>query len=58
VIDAVVKEPVGGAHRNPEISIDALGDAVEIALRQIDADGLPGPALRHRRRERFLAMGG
>jgi acetyl-CoA carboxylase carboxyl transferase subunit alpha len=57
VIDAVVKEPVGGAHRNPEISIDALGDAVEIALRQIDADGLPGPALRHRRRERFLAMG-
>jgi acetyl-CoA carboxylase carboxyl transferase subunit alpha len=58
VIDTVVKEPVGGAHRNPEISIDALGDAVEIALRQIDADGLPGPALRHRRRERFLAMGG
>ncbi len=58
VIDAVVTEPVGGAHRNPEISIDALGDAVEIALRQIDADGLPGPALRHRRRERFLAMGG
>ena len=58
VIDAVVKEPVGGAHRNPGISIDALGDAVEIALRQIDADGLPGPALRHRRRERFLAMGG
>ena len=58
VVDTVVKEPVGGAHRNPEVSIDALGNAIEIALRQIETDGVDGPTLRKRRRERFLAMGG
>ncbi len=58
VVDTVVKEPVGGAHRNPEVSIDALGNAIEIALRQIQTDGVDGATLRKRRRERFLAMGG
>jgi len=58
VVDTVVKEPVGGAHRNPEVSIDALGNAIEVALRQIETDGVDGPTLRKRRRERFLAMGG
>jgi acetyl-CoA carboxylase carboxyl transferase subunit alpha len=54
----VIKEPVGGAHRNPEVSVDALGNAIEVALRQIETDGVDGPTLRKRRRERFLAMGG
>jgi len=58
VVDMVIKEPVGGAHRNPEVSIDALGNAIEVALRQIETDGVDGPTLRKRRRERFLAMGG
>ncbi|MEK9827697.1 MAG: acetyl-CoA carboxylase carboxyltransferase subunit alpha [Rhodospirillales bacterium] len=58
VVDTVVKEPVGGAHRNPEVSIDALGNAIEVALRQIQTDGVDGATLRKRRRERFLAMGG
>ncbi len=58
VVDTVIKEPVGGAHRNPEVSIDALGNAIEVALRQIETDGVDGPTLRKRRRERFLAMGG
>ena len=58
VVDTVVKEPIGGAHRNPEVSIDALGNAIEVALRQIETDGVDGPTLRKRRRERFLAMGG
>jgi acetyl-CoA carboxylase carboxyl transferase subunit alpha len=58
VVDTVVKEPIGGAHRNPEVSIDALGNAIEVALRQIETDGVDGPTLRKRRRERFLALGG
>jgi acetyl-CoA carboxylase carboxyl transferase subunit alpha len=58
VVDTVVKEPIGGAHRDPEVSIDALGNAIEVALRQIETDGVDGPTLRKRRRERFLAMGG
>ncbi len=58
VIDAVVPEPVGGAHRNSDAAIAALGDAIAAALADTEASGLDGPALRARRRERFLGMGG
>ncbi len=54
VVDAIVPEPVGGAHRNPEVAIDALGRAIATAL-----DGLAKmdrSALRAHRREKFLAM--
>jgi acetyl-CoA carboxylase carboxyl transferase subunit alpha len=55
VIDRIVTEPVGGAHRSPEAAIDQLGDEIEAAL-----DGMTGlsPAeLRADRRRKFLAMG-
>jgi acetyl-CoA carboxylase carboxyl transferase subunit alpha len=55
VIDGIIPEPLGGAHRNPGMAVQALGDAVEAAL-----DGLAGlspEALRHARRAKFLAMG-
>ncbi|WP_425407370.1 acetyl-CoA carboxylase carboxyltransferase subunit alpha [Hwanghaeella sp.] len=55
VIDKVIKEPVGGAHREPDEAIDKVGDAVEAALNEFCAME-PG-ALRARRREKFLAMG-
>ena len=55
VIDTVVPEPLGGAHRAPTQAITAVGDAVERALR--DLAGLEGGALRARRREKFLEMG-
>jgi acetyl-CoA carboxylase carboxyl transferase subunit alpha len=55
VIDAVVPEPVGGAHRGREAVMAAVGDAVAAALDELK--GLEGPTLRARRRERFLAMG-
>ena len=58
VADTVVKEPVGGAHRAPMEAIDSLGDAMADALADVERDGLDGPALRQRRRERFLKMGG
>ena len=55
VIDAVVAEPLGGAHREREPAIAAVGDAIEGALRPLV--GLDGPSLRKQRREKFLAMG-
>jgi acetyl-CoA carboxylase carboxyl transferase subunit alpha len=55
VIDSIVKEPVGGAHRDPEAAISAAGDAIAEALGSL-AD-LDGPSLRRARREKFLAIG-
>ncbi len=55
VIDAVVPEPVGGAHRSPEMAIDTLGGAINKALDELSA--LDGNALRADRRRKFLAMG-
>jgi acetyl-CoA carboxylase carboxyl transferase subunit alpha len=55
VIDTIVEEPVGGAHRAPAAAIASLGDALEKALGSLDA--LSPDALRKARREKFLAMG-
>jgi acetyl-CoA carboxylase carboxyl transferase subunit alpha len=55
IVDGVVEEPPGGAHRHPQKVIAAVGDAVEAALDELkglDADGLIA-----QRRERFLAIG-
>lgn len=56
VIDGIVAEPLGGAHRLPQAAIDALGDALDEALRRLV--GIDGARLRAQRREKFLAMGG
>ncbi|HVB15010.1 MAG TPA: acetyl-CoA carboxylase carboxyltransferase subunit alpha [Stellaceae bacterium] len=55
VIDGVVGEPLGGAHRVPEEAIAALGDALHDALRSLL--GRDGNVLRDERRRRFLAIG-
>ncbi|MFC5355925.1 acetyl-CoA carboxylase carboxyltransferase subunit alpha [Azospirillum himalayense] len=55
VIDRVVSEPIGGAHRDPAETIKALGDAIEESLG--DLDGLDGAAVRAQRRQKFLDMG-
>ena len=55
LIDAIVPEPLGGAHRDPEAAIAAMGDAIAAALEPLA--GIEGPALKARRREKFLAMG-
>jgi len=56
VIDQIVVEPVGGAHRSPGTTIDAVGDAIELALDELRA--LDGGMLRAQRRERFLKIDG
>ena len=55
VIDTIVPEPVGGAHRDPAAAMTNLGNAIEAALNELSDDS--GEALRHARREKFLAIG-
>lgn len=55
VIDRIVPEPVGGAHRAPEVAIAALGDAIEQELEALS--GQPRDTLLASREEKFLAMG-
>ncbi len=55
LVDEVVIEPLGGAHRDPEATIHAVGNCIETYLRPLL--GLDPAALRAQRREKFLAMG-
>ena len=55
VIDRIVSEPLGGAHRDPSAAIAALGDAIEQAL--VECEGMTAESLRQARRAKFLAMG-
>jgi acetyl-CoA carboxylase carboxyl transferase subunit alpha len=55
VVDEIVKEPIGGAHRDPARAIAALGDALDASLRGLLGQE-PG-SLREARRRKFLEMG-
>jgi len=55
VIDAVVSEPTGGAHRDPAAAIAATGEAIATALAELKP--LTRDAVRKQRRDKFLAMG-
>ncbi|MEM9795014.1 MAG: acetyl-CoA carboxylase carboxyltransferase subunit alpha [Pseudomonadota bacterium] len=55
VIDRVVPEPLGGAHRDRAATIDAVGGALRAMLRELD--GQDADAIRAARRKKFLAIG-
>ncbi|MDE2514700.1 MAG: acetyl-CoA carboxylase carboxyltransferase subunit alpha [Rhodospirillales bacterium] len=55
LIDAIVPEPLGGAHRDREATIKAVGEAIERAL--VPLLSQDGAALRAHRRQKFLEMG-
>ena len=55
VIDAIVPEPVGGAHRAPLEAIDAVADQIAQGLKEME--GISGEELLRQRRAKFLAMG-
>jgi len=55
VIDEIVREPMGGAHRDPKATLVAVGDAIAAAfgaMRHLDRD-----AVRRQRQDKFLAIG-
>jgi acetyl-CoA carboxylase carboxyl transferase subunit alpha len=55
LIDQIVTEPLGGAHRDPAHAVASVGVCISEALRPLV--GLDAAALRLQRREKFLAMG-
>lgn len=55
IIDTIIEEPVGGAHREPEKAIDVVGDYLERSL--VELTGLDGQTLKTQRRQKFLEMG-
>ncbi|MBN9553284.1 MAG: acetyl-CoA carboxylase carboxyltransferase subunit alpha [Alphaproteobacteria bacterium] len=55
LIDAVITEPEGGAHRAPVEAIETVGDQIVKGLAEMD--GQTGDQLLKARRAKFLAMG-
>jgi acetyl-CoA carboxylase carboxyl transferase subunit alpha len=55
VIDSVVPEPTGGAHRDPQAAIAATGEAIAHAFAELQP--LDRAAVRRQRHEKFLNMG-
>ncbi len=55
LVDEVVAEPLGGAHRDPTAAVRAVGDAMEAQLSPLL--GLGPEVLKAQRRDKFLAMG-
>ena len=55
VIDEIIPEPVGGAHRDHDKTMQALGKSIDQAMTDLSA--LSADKLRELRREKFLNMG-
>ena len=55
VIDKIIAEPVGGAHRAPEAAITTLGNAIAESLQSLGT--LSRDSLKAERRKKFLAIG-
>ncbi len=55
IIDHIIKEPVGGAHRAADDTVRKVGEKIDSVLAGLE--GLKPRDLRQRRRDRFLAIG-
>jgi acetyl-CoA carboxylase carboxyl transferase subunit alpha len=55
VIDGIIPEPVGGAHRAPERAIQVAGDTIERALTELSE--YPPDELKRLRRDKYLQIG-
>lgn len=55
IIDGIIPEPIGGAHRGPEAAIDATGNIISAALRSMA--GKDGETLKQERRAKYLQIG-
>ena len=55
IVDGIIPEPLGGAHRDPDSVIAATGDVIANALGEFS--GRSRDQIRNDRRQKFLAMG-
>ena len=55
IINQIITEPIGGAHRDPQAAIAATGEAIANAFDELK--GLDRDAVKRQRREKFLAIG-
>jgi acetyl-CoA carboxylase carboxyl transferase subunit alpha len=55
LIDQVISEPLGGAHRDPKKAIESVGNSIEQALKELK--NFTPKQLIARRRQKFLEMG-
>jgi acetyl-CoA carboxylase carboxyl transferase subunit alpha len=55
IIDRIISEPVGGAHRDPAAAIALTGEAIGAAFAELK--GIDREAVRRERRDKFLAIG-
>ena len=55
VVDAIIAEPTGGAHRDPDAAIAATGAAIAQAMAELK--DLSPQEVRARRHAKFLAIG-
>jgi acetyl-CoA carboxylase carboxyl transferase subunit alpha len=55
VVDGIIPEPTGGAHRDGREVVEATGEMIGQALAEFD--GMTPEAIRKARREKFLAIG-
>ena len=55
IIDGIIPEPVGGAHRGKEAAIEATGNIINVALKSMG--NMDGDTLRQDRRDNYLAIG-
>ncbi|HKJ60639.1 MAG TPA: acetyl-CoA carboxylase carboxyltransferase subunit alpha [Hyphomicrobiales bacterium] len=55
IIDVIITEPLGGAHRDKSAIMQITGNMVERALREFD--GLPGDDIKQARHDKFLEIG-
>ncbi len=55
IVDKIINEPIGGAHREPEMMVKTVGETILATLK--DLSTLDGNALLARRRKKFLDIG-
>jgi len=55
VVEEIIPEPVGGAHRHADTVIDASGDQIAEGLNEFE--GKSSEEIRNMRRQKFLAIG-
>ncbi len=55
IVDEIIPEPVGGAHRNPEATYEAVGTALGNSLRELESIDIP--SLLDQRLEKFDSLG-